>query len=126
MKPFKRLVAVTQWLLLLPACLFMTALIVRLLQPADYPMARASHLIVMWYSLRMWTLWVLLIALPLAVLVSGCAALLFSWNKEAGQRQTARHWLSTLRAQKTMLFITTAALTAGVILAVVVVHMLMN
>jgi len=32
----------------------------------------------MWYSGRIWTLWILLFALPFAVLVTGCVTLLRS------------------------------------------------
>jgi heme/copper-type cytochrome/quinol oxidase subunit 2 len=80
----KRIIAAAQLLLLLPACVFMASLGMRVL---GMPQSEPAQQIVTWYSLRMWTLCVLLIALPLAALVIGCAALLRSWNEDAEMRQ---------------------------------------
>lgn len=96
----KRALATAELLLILPAALFMTALAARTL---PFQLARTADQIVMWYAGRQWTLWVLLIALPMAVLVSGGATLL-----QSGSRQT---------------FVLVAA---GIILAIVVLHMLAN
>jgi hypothetical protein len=126
MKPSKRIIAAAQLLLLLPACVFMASLVVRALGTLQSEPAHTAKQVVMWYSLRMWTLWVLLVALPLAVLVIGCAALLRSWNKDAAMRQAARRPRNVIRDPITMLFIAAVTLTAGIFLAVVFVHMLMN
>jgi uncharacterized membrane protein len=64
----------------------------------------------MWYSARMWTLWLLLLILPFAVLVSGCATLLRS-------RQ---------RGAELPPFVAGATLASAGILTVVVLHMLAN
>jgi len=103
METTKRLAA-SEVILLFPAVLFMTAVVVRYLGPLQDEPARSAQQIVMWYAGRQWTLWVLLIALPLTVLATGCAAL--------------------LRRRDTLLVATT--LTAGVILAIVGVHMLVT
>jgi len=76
----KRTVAATELLLISPAALFMTALFVRNLQPQQYEPAHRAQRMVMWYAVRPWTLWVLLIGLPFAVRVTGRATLLRSWN----------------------------------------------
>jgi hypothetical protein len=122
----KRIIAAAQLLLLLPACVFMASLGMRALGMPQSGPAQAAQQIVTWYSLRMWTLWMLLIALPLAALVIGCAALLRSWNEDAAMRQAARRPRNAIRDPITMLFIAAVTLTAGVFLAVVFVHMLMN
>ena len=63
-------------LLILPSILFMGALVVRELQPLqNEPAHTAQQQLVMWYAALMWTLWVLLIALPFAVLATGCVTL---------------------------------------------------
>ena len=80
----------------------------------------------LWYSGRLWTLWVLLIALPLTVLVIGCGALLRSWNEDAGLQKAARQPVAAIRAQFVTLLIATTTLTAGCVLAIVTVHMLAN
>jgi hypothetical protein len=107
----KRAIATTELLLILPATLFMTALVVRTLQPLQNEPARTAERIVMWYAERQWTLWILLIALPLAVLVTGCAALM---------RNNARETLAAIRAHPAALLIAAATLTAGVFLVIVV------
>ena len=65
-----------------------------------------------------------LIALPLAVLVIGCATLLRSWNDDVELRQASRQTLSAIRAHLATLFVAAATLTAGVILAIVAMHVL--
>jgi hypothetical protein len=95
----KRSIAALDLLLILPAAIFMLSLAVRHLA-----FARDAQRIVMWYAGRGWTLWILLIALPLIVLVTGGLALL---------RERSR----LLAAETAM---------AGVFLGIVAVHMMMN
>ncbi|HZF09972.1 MAG TPA: hypothetical protein VFE33_14375 [Thermoanaerobaculia bacterium] len=122
----RRAIAALELLLLSPAALFMAALVVRHLQPLQSEPAHTAQRIVLWYAARQWTLWVLLIALPLAVLVTGGAALLRGWNADAALRQAMRHPLVAVRRHAATLFVAAATLTAGGVLAVVAVHMLMN
>ncbi|MGZ7081071.1 MAG: hypothetical protein ACXVJT_16775 [Thermoanaerobaculia bacterium] len=125
MNTIKRAVAATELLLIFPAALFMTALFVRNLQPMQYEPARTAQRIVMWYSARPHVgLWVLLMALPLAVLIIGCATLLRSWNGDAALRQSARQTLAAVRAHLTTLLVAVATLTAGGVLAIVALHVL--
>jgi hypothetical protein len=70
-KAIKRTIATTEVLLILPSVLFMTALFVRNLQPLQYEPAHTAQQIVDWYAARPRVgLWLLLTALPLAVLVA--------------------------------------------------------
>jgi heme/copper-type cytochrome/quinol oxidase subunit 2 len=75
---------------------------------------------------RQWTLWMLLIILPLIALVTGCATLLRNWNEEAGPRHAPRQLLTASRADAATLFIAAMMLAAGGVLARVAVHMLSN
>jgi hypothetical protein len=68
---------------ILPAALFLTAVLVGAGDRPQYELARVAQRIVMWYSARMWTLWLLPLILPFVVLVSGCATLLRSWKHGA-------------------------------------------
>jgi len=125
MNAIRRTIAATELLLIFPAALFMTALFVRNLQPQQYEPARSAQRIVMWYAAqRHLGLWVLLIALPLAVLVIGCITLLRSWNEDDGLRQATRQTLSAVCAHLATLFVAAATLAAGGILAIVALHVL--
>ena len=121
----KRTIAATELLLILPAALFMTALFVRNLQPLQYEPAHTAQRIVMWYAVRPRVgLWVFLMALPFAVLVTGCATLLRSWNHDVELRQAARQALAAMRPHLATLIIAAATLAAGGVLAIVAVHSL--
>ena len=120
-----RIIAVMELMLIFPAALFMIALALRNLQPLQYEPAQSAQQLVMWYAGRMWTLWVLLLGLPFTVLVSGCAALLLSWDRDIVPPLTARS-LAMVRAHLATLFIAATTLIAGVILAIVVLHVLAN
>jgi hypothetical protein len=121
----KRLVAAAETLLIFPAVLFMTALFVQNLQPQQLEPAHTAQRIVMWYASHPPIgLWVLLIALPLAVLVTGGAMLLRSWTGDAEVRQAAFQALTAIRAQQAILLILVTTLTAGGVLAIVALHML--
>jgi hypothetical protein len=120
----KGTVAVTELLLVSPAALFMIALFVRNLQPQSYEPAHTAQRIVMWYALRPWTLWGLLMGLPLAVLVTGCATLLRGWRDDAELRQAARQVVAASRAYVATLIVAAATVVAAGVLAIVALHSL--
>ncbi|HXP83181.1 MAG TPA: hypothetical protein VN841_00585 [Bryobacteraceae bacterium] len=123
-----RITATLELLFLFPAALFMTALVVRNLQPLEYEPAHTAQQLVLWYSARMWTLWVLLLALPFAALITGCATLLYGRNRDREPPSAASPAGSPnmLRAHSATFLIAAPTLIAGVILAIVVLHMLAN
>ena len=122
----KRALAAAQLLLMFPAILFMGALVVRQVSPLQHEPAHTAGRIVMWYAGRMWTLWALLITLPLAVLVTGCVTLLRSWSNVPELRYRAQQGFAAIYADRPMLCIATMTLTAGVVLAIVAMHMAAN
>lgn len=122
MNAVKRVIPIAQLLFILPAALFMTALIVRMLGPLQYEPAHTAQQIVTWYSGRIWTLWVLLVALPLAVLGLGGVVLLGHWTH--GALPGTLHAL--IRADRATLLAGALTLAAGMILIIVTLHMLMN
>jgi hypothetical protein len=125
MRAKERLVAASQLLLIFPAALFMGSLVVRNLSPLQNEPAHTAQQIVMWYSGRMWTLWALLIALPLSVLVTGC--IMFArWSNDFRLPQAAQQMLAAIHANRAMLIVAVMTLTAGAILTIVVLHMLAN
>jgi len=126
MRARERLVAAMQLFLIFPALLFMGSLVARNLSPLHDGPAHAAQQIVMWYAERMWTFWVLLIALPLGVLVTGCITFARDWSRDAGLPQFAKQGLATIRANGEMLVVAVLTLIAGAILVIVVLHMLAN
>jgi hypothetical protein len=121
-----RIIAVLELVLIFPAALFMTALMLRNLQPLQYEPARSAQQLVMWYAGRMWTLWVLLLGLPFIVLISGCAELLRSWNRDVMLPLTSRKSVAMVRVHLASLFLAATTFIAGVILAVALLHILAN
>ena len=79
----------------------------------------------MWYAVRPRVgLWVLLMALPFVVLVTGSATLLRSWNNDVELRQAARQMLALTRAHLATLFVAAATLAAAGVLVIVALHSL--
>ena len=123
MNTIRRSIAATEVLLVFPATLFMTALFVRNLQPAQYEPAHTAGRLVEWFSARpLLGLDVLLITLPFAALVIGVATVLSSWRSDAELRQAALETLAAVRAHPATLLIAGATLMAGGILAIVALH----
>jgi len=125
MKRLERSIAAAEVVLIFPAVLFMTALFVRNLQPQQYQPAHAAQSIVDWFAARTHLgLWVLLIALPLAVSLIGAATLRANWRKDAELRQAARAAFAVVRSQWPALLVAVTTLAAAGILAVVALHVL--
>ena len=115
-----------QLALILPAALFITAALVGAGDVQHNP-ARIAQEIVIWYSERMWTLWLLLLTLPFAALLAGCATLLRSWNHKVQLPPAARQSLARVfPAPLATLFVAAMTLTSAGILATFVLHMLAN
>lgn len=121
-----RFVASLQAALVLPAALFMTAVLVGAGDPPQYDLARMARRLVLWYSQRTWTLWLLLLALPLVALAGGCATLLRSWNRHDEPQDASRPSLAMIPAPIATLFVAATTAISACIVAIVVLHMLAN
>jgi hypothetical protein len=119
----KHYIALLELLLILPAALFMASLVLRGLPATGLDVA-AQHT-VMWYAGRQWTLWLLLVTLPFGALVVGCATLLKSWEV-MGLRTAVRNPQTALQVQGASVSIVALTCVAGVILAIVGLHILAN
>ena len=126
MRTLVRVVAAMQVALILPAGLFLTSVLVSTGDAPQYDLALVARRIVAWYSGRTWTLWSLLLALPLAVVITGCAALAHSWNGDVEVPNAPRQSLSTSPAPVATLVVAGTTMISAVILTVVVLHMLAN
>ena len=126
LRRIKRSTVGAQVLLISPAALFMTSLLLRKVGALQSEPARTAQQIVSWYSERMWTLWGLLIALPLVVLGGGCTTLLRSWHEDPDLRRAIREPGAAMDTQLATVGIAVVSLAAGGVLVVVVGHMLAN
>lgn len=122
----KRALAALELVLVLPASLFMAALFVRNITPLQQEPARSAQQIVTWFtSLPVAVgLWGLLMALPLTVLMVGCAVLLHAWTTDAHFRQGLRQTATHARAHLSTLLVAAATAASAGILAVVAAHAL--
>ena len=125
MKTNLRSVAALELLFVLPAALFMTALFTRSIQPIQYEPAHTAQRIIDWYAARPHIgLWILLIALPLAVVGIGSATLTREWRRSQELRDATLKAIGILRSQTVSVLIAGATAMAGGILAIVAFHLL--
>jgi hypothetical protein len=113
-----RIIAVIDLVLILPGMLFLGAVGFRAFQPVQFEPAHTAQLIVDWYAGKVWTLWVLLVSLPLVALVLGCASL--AWNRIDPKQSQTPHWNGATIANAA------ETLVAFVILVIVALHILAN
>jgi hypothetical protein len=125
MKTILRSVAVLELVFVFPAALFMTALFARSIQPLQYEPAHAAQRIVDWYAVRPHVgLWVLLIALPFAVVVIGSVTMMGEWHRNHELREGTRTVIGFVRSHASFVLIAGATAIAGGILAIVALHVL--
>lgn len=122
----KRTLPATHLLLISPAVLFLVAVIMQRLELGQGEPSHAAQHIVMWYAQRMWTLWILLLALPLSVLISGCISLLQESGGSAQDSGLAQKALAAVRSTGARRSLAATTVTAAVIIGIVVLHMLAN
>jgi hypothetical protein len=111
-------VALLEVLLILPAALFMACLVVRQLPASGLEIA--AQRTVTWYANQQWTLWLLLVTLPLIVLGVGCGTLLQGWSAEHKQTPDCKQLAGNT------FFIAALTFAAAVILTIVGLHVLAN
>jgi hypothetical protein len=105
--------------LIAPAVLFLGAVLIEKLGGIWHATPAAAEVIVTWYASRMWTLWVLLVALPVTVFGAGCAVL---WRTHTENKRNLR-----LAGQDSaMRLLSSMTVLAGVVLLVVGLHMAAN
>jgi hypothetical protein len=119
----KRTLAVADLLLVSPGIVFFLALFLRNFLPSGDP-ANGAQQIVMWYAGRRWTLWVLLIGLPLSALLLGATVLRRTWVNDDSLRRDAQQAMLAFRAHLAFLANGIAALAAAAVLFLVALHMM--
>lgn len=114
--------ALGEWLLILPATLFLAAAALRLLQPRQYEPARTSWLIFDWAMAHMTQLnaAILLLALPALVVIAGCVVLRRAWRNDESVRADVLLWFSVLRRRLAVALLASATLAAAAVLVLAV------
>lgn len=120
------LLAAAEWLLVLPASLFLATALLRLLQPPQYEPARTSLIIFDWTTAHISRLGAaaLFIALPALVTISGCAIFYRLWRTNSSLRDDVALGFSVLRRNFAVGVFLSGVLLAAGILAFSVLHII--
>ena len=121
-------VAVGEWLMVLPATVFLGAAALRMLQPRQYEPSHTSWIIFEWTTTHVSRLGagMLFICLPAVVAIVGCAMLLWTWREDTVLRDDTADALAICRRQLTVILATAATLLATIILLFAVSHVVMG
>ena len=126
-KPFRlSVLAIGEWLLVLPAAVFLASAALRLLQPRQYQPARASWIIFEWTTTHISRLGaaMLFIGMPGIVALAGAAILLQIWREDQTLRQDAVLGLTIFRRHLAVGLFTAATLLAAAIFTFAVAHLI--
>lgn len=118
--------AFSEWLLVLPATVFLAAAAMRLLQPRQFEPARTSWMLFEWTITHVSHAGaaVLFLALPAIAVAGGGATLLMFWRKSETLRRDAAACLASLRCHFAIAVLGTGTLLAGAVLAAVLLHII--
>jgi hypothetical protein len=123
----KRITAFLELILLCPGTLFMTALVVRNLQPATSEPAQTARFLVAWYSSRLVLgLYIFLLAMPLTAFMVGSLAVVGGWRSDREDHGFPRRVFAALGKDLATTVIAAATVAAAIILVIVVAHVMMN
>lgn len=126
-KPFSlRLIAVGEWLLVLPASLLLAIAALRMLVPAQFEPGRTSWLIFNWSTAHISRLGaaILFLGMPSVVLFAGCVALWKQWRTDQDLRDDAAFVAAFVWRRGAFLIVTAATLLAAAVLTLVVGHVI--
>jgi hypothetical protein len=124
--PFRlSILAIGEWLMVLPPAVFITAAALHLLQPRQYEPAYTSWIIFEWTTTHISRVGaaMLFLVIPGAVVTGGCATLLRIWREDQALRHDAILGLTIFRRHLTIGLLTTATLLAAAILTIAVAHL---
>jgi hypothetical protein len=119
-------VAVGDWLMVLPAAMLLAGAAVRLLQPSQHEPARTVGIINQWVQMHItgFTAGVFFLGLPGIAAALGCVTLLRLWRNDATLRQDAVTALAIVRRHFVAGLLTGATLLAAAIFFAVVAHII--
>ena len=118
--------ALSEWLLVLPAAVLLLAAALRLLAPRQFEPARTGWVIFEWATTHIShsQAGLLFIGLPGVAVVAGSVALWLAWRHKEALRQDVAAALESLRRHFAVAILGTATLVAAAILAAVVAHLI--
>ena len=121
-----RLLALGEWLMILPAILLRAAAALRLLQPVQYEPAHTSWLIFNWTTTHVSRLGagILFLGMPAIVAITGGVALWKVWHTDQDLRNDAAAVVGILKRRGAVLVMTTVTLLAAAVLAIVAAHVI--
>jgi hypothetical protein len=125
-KPFRLpIVAIGEWLMVLPATVFLAIAALRLLQPRQYEPAHTSWIIFEWTTAHISHLGaaMLFLGMPGVVVIVGCATILRIWHEDQALRHDAIIGFTILRRHLETGLLTTATLLGAAILTLAVTHL---
>jgi hypothetical protein len=126
-RPFRLpIIAAGQWVMVLPATVFLTAAALRLLQPRQFEPAHTSWIILEWASAHLSrpSAATLFVGMPGLVVIAGCARLLQGWREDQALRHDAILGLAIVRRNLAIGLLTAATFLATAILALVLAHLI--
>jgi len=118
--------ALSAWLLVLPATFLLTTALLRQLQPRQFEPARTSWAIFEWTTThisRTGAAWLFLV-LPAVAVAAGCIGLVLAWHKNETLRQDASAMIACFRRNLAVAILGSGTLLAGAILGAVVAHII--
>jgi hypothetical protein len=120
------MMALGEWLLVLPAAILLAAGAMRHLQPRQYEPARTCWVIFNWAASHIshQGAAVLLLGLPGLALILGGISLVVAWRRNEALRQDAARALGIVRRHLVTLLFSAGTLLASAILAAVVMHLI--
>jgi hypothetical protein len=118
--------AVSEWLLVLPAAALLLAAALRLLGPREYEPARSSWVIFEWAARHIShpQAGLLFIGLPGVAALASSLALVLAWRRNEALRQDVSAALESLRRHFAVAMLGTGTLVAAATLAAVVAHLI--
>jgi hypothetical protein len=127
LKPVQlRILAISEWLMVLPATIFLAAAAGRLLQPRQYEPARTSWLIFEWTTVHVSQAGaaIVFLALPALVSILGCWVLAGAWRKDPQFRGDVAQALTAVRRHVAIALLGTATTLALALVLVSVMHVI--
>lgn len=121
-----RAVAFTEWMMVLPAAIFLAAAAARLLQPRQYQPAHPGWILFQWTMTHISRSGaaMLFLAMPGLAAILGCVAVVGTWRKDLTFRSDVSQTLTILQRHWAIAFVVTATLLAGAIFVAVGAHVI--